>query len=95
MKPKISIRYCPLCGWLLRSAWMAQELLTTFIDELEEVALVPAGKGEFKILCDAETIWDRSVHGGFPDVATLKQIVRDAACPDKSLGHIDKSRNSG
>ncbi|MDZ7934204.1 MAG: Rdx family protein [Emticicia sp.] len=30
MKPKITLEYCPKCHWLLRSAWLAQELLTTF-----------------------------------------------------------------
>ncbi len=41
-KPRISILYCTQCNWLLRAAWMAQELLQTFSDELGEVALIPA-----------------------------------------------------
>ena len=28
--PRIEIEYCTQCRWLLRAAWMAQELLTTF-----------------------------------------------------------------
>ena len=32
---KIVIEYCPGCQWLLRSAWMAQEILNTFENELE------------------------------------------------------------
>jgi len=40
-KPRIEFRYCTQCRWLLRAAWMAQELLTTFEKELGEVALVP------------------------------------------------------
>ena len=43
MKPTITIEYCPKCNWLARAAWMSQELLTTFNEELEghvcEVAL--------------------------------------------------------
>ena len=42
--PRLEIEYCTQCRWLLRAAWLAQELLTTFVDELGEVALVP-GKG--------------------------------------------------
>ena len=38
---RLEIRYCRQCRWLLRAAWMAQELLTTFDDVLGEVALVP------------------------------------------------------
>ena len=29
------------CRWMLRSAWMCQELLTTFKEELHSVTLVP------------------------------------------------------
>ncbi|MGL5495811.1 MAG: Rdx family protein, partial [Aeromonas sobria] len=29
-KPRIEIRYCTLCRWMLRAAWLAQELLSTF-----------------------------------------------------------------
>jgi selenoprotein W-related protein len=47
MKPKITLEYCPKCHWLLRSAWMAQELLTTFEAELSEVSL---RAGSFKVL---------------------------------------------
>ena len=42
MKPVITIEYCPKCGWMLRAAYMAQELLTTFTDELKGVLLQPA-----------------------------------------------------
>jgi selenoprotein W-related protein len=34
ISPVIEITYCRLCGWGLRAGWMAQELLTTFADEL-------------------------------------------------------------
>ncbi|MES3037647.1 MAG: Rdx family protein, partial [Bdellovibrionota bacterium] len=29
-KPSIRITYCTQCSWMLRAAWMAQELLSTF-----------------------------------------------------------------
>ena len=35
----------PKCGWLPRAAWIAQELLQTFSDDLTEVALVPDKPG--------------------------------------------------
>ena len=35
MKPTITIEYCPKCHWLLRSAYMAQEFLTTFENDLK------------------------------------------------------------
>jgi predicted Rdx family selenoprotein len=25
-RPRVEIEYCTQCGWLLRAAWMAQEL---------------------------------------------------------------------
>ena len=59
LKPRIEIRYCTLCRWMLRAAWLAQELLSTFDSDLGEVALVPASKGEFKILVNGIQGWDR------------------------------------
>ena len=47
--PRVEIVYCTQCRWMLRAAWMAQELLTTFADELGEVALVPGTGGVFQI----------------------------------------------
>lgn len=89
-KPRVAITYCTQCRWLLRAAWMAQELLSTFRDDLGEVALVPATGGTFTITCGPDTIWDRSRDGGFPDVKLLKQRVRDTLAPGRDLGHLDR-----
>ncbi len=89
-RPVVRITYCTQCHWLLRAAWMAQELLSTFAAELGEVALVPGSGGIFTIACDGTLIWDRKRDGGFPDAARLKQFVRDASWPERSLGHSDR-----
>ena len=90
-KPRIAITYCRQCQWLLRAAWMAQELLSTFAEDLGEVALVPATGGAFSISLDGELIWERKRDGGFPDVRTLKQKVRDRLDPGRDLGHVDRA----
>lgn len=41
-KPNVEITYCTGCRWLLRAAWVAQELLTTFDTELASVTLIPS-----------------------------------------------------
>ncbi|MGL6071293.1 SelT/SelW/SelH family protein [Craterilacuibacter sp.] len=87
--PRLAIHYCTGCRWLMRAAWMAQELLTTFEKELGEVALVPGHGGVFRILCDDELLWDRKIDGGFPDIKALKQRVRDRIAPGKALGHSE------
>jgi selenoprotein W-related protein len=87
--PRVEIHYCTQCRWLLRAAWMAQELLSTFADELGEVALAPGQGGVFQIRVDGDLIWDRAVQGGFPDVKELKQFVRDRIAPNKDLGHSE------
>jgi selenoprotein W-related protein len=53
MKPRVEITYCTQCRWLLRAAWMAQELLVTFETELGEVALVPGTGGIFEVKLNA------------------------------------------
>ena len=88
-KPILRITYCTQCNWLLRSAWMAQEVLSTFSLEMGEVILVPGTGGIFEIALDGEVIWERKRDGGFPDVKQLKQLVRDRIDPERSLGHID------
>ena len=69
---------------------MAQELLSTFGNELGEVALMPGTGGIFQISYDGQIIWDRKVDGGFPDARTLKQRVRDRLDPGRDLGHLDR-----
>lgn len=88
-KPRITILYCTQCNWLLRSAWLAQELLTTFAFELSEVALQPGTGGIFLIHCDDVLVWDRKIENGFPEAKILKQRIRDLIAPDKPLGHSD------
>lgn len=91
MKPTITIEYCPKCGWMLRAAYMAQELLTTFSDELHGVLLQPSEiSGRYTIRVDDEELFDRKRAGHFPEIKELKQLVRDVVAPDKSLGHSDK-----
>ena len=91
MQPTITIEYCPKCGWMLRAAYMAQELLTTFTEELHAVSLQPSGRsGSYIISVDGAVLFDRKVEGRFPEIKELKQLVRDKICPEKNLGHSDK-----
>ncbi len=89
-KARVEIEYCTQCRWLLRAAWMAQELLTTFEAELGEVALVPGSGGIFEVRANGTVLWSRRERGRFPDIKELKQTVRDAVAPGKSLGHTDR-----
>lgn len=90
-KPRIVITYCSRCQWLLRSAWLAQELLNTFADDLAEVALRPAEtSGTFEIFLDEQSLWERTQDGGFPEAKILKQRVRNLIDPDRPLGHTDR-----
>jgi len=89
-QPRVEIEYCTQCRWLLRAAWMAQELLTTFAAELGEVALLPGSGGTFEVRVEGETIWSRAAQGRFPEAKELKQRIRDRVVPGRSLGHVDR-----
>lgn len=89
---RVEIQYCTQCRWMLRAAWMAQELLTTFEDEIEEVALRPGTGGVFTVHAAGELVWSRAVEGRFPEIKELKQRVRDKIAPEKSLGHSEKKQ---
>lgn len=91
MKPTVSIEYCPKCGWMLRAAYMAQEILTTFSNEVHGVLLQPSEtSGSYVISIDGNVVFDRRSAGRFPEIKELKQLVRDVVAPDKSLGHSDR-----
>lgn len=89
-KLSVSIAYCTQCNWMLRAAWMAQELLSTFSLELGAVTLIPGTGGIFEIRLGDELIWERKRDGGFPDSRVLKQLVRDRIDPERDLGHVDR-----
>ncbi|MGB3850900.1 MAG: SelT/SelW/SelH family protein [Tunicatimonas sp.] len=90
MAYRITITYCTKCRWLLRAAWMAQELLTTFGTDLEEVALRPGTGGIYEVHLNEELIFSRQQAGRFPEAKELKQRVRDRIDPERDLGHSDR-----
>ena len=87
--PRVEIEYCTQCRWLLRAGWTAQELLTTFQDELGEVALIPGTGGVFEVRVGDALVWSRAGEGRFPELKELKRRVRDVVAPDRPLGHSD------
>lgn len=91
MKPLITIEYCPKCGWLLRAAYMAQEILTTFNDDIKSVTLQPSETGgAYRIFIGDNKIFDRKEYNGFPEIKEIKQRIRDIINPHKDLGHADR-----
>jgi selenoprotein W-related protein len=84
--PRLEIEYCTQCRW---AAWVAQELLTTFQDELGEVALLPGTGGVFEVRLDGEVVWSRAHEGRFPELKELKQRLRDRVAPGRVLGHSE------
>ena len=47
--PRVAITFCTQCRWMLRAAYFAQELLSTFGGSIGEVALIPATGGLFTV----------------------------------------------
>jgi selenoprotein W-related protein len=88
---RVEIEYCTGCRWLLRAAWLAQELLSTFESELAELALIPGTTGGIlEVRLDGQMIWSRKDQGHFPEAKELKQRVRDIVAPGRNLGHVDR-----
>lgn len=86
----IEITYCRQCRWMLRAAWVAQELMTTFEDDLAAVTLRAGSGGVFDVALDGEVIHSRKSAGGFAEMRELKQLVRDRVSPARELGHSDR-----
>lgn len=69
---------------------MAQELLTTFNEDLGGVLLRPSETGgRYTIFLDEKVLYDRKEQGHFPEIKELKRMVRDVVHPGMSLGHVD------
>lgn len=94
MQHIVTIAYCTQCRWMFRAVWMAQELMSTFEAELDEVRLQKTTGGQFNIWADDQLIFSRKESGRFPEITELKQLVRDVIAPDKPLGHSDKPKTS-
>ncbi len=79
----------------MKAAYMAQEFLTTFAEDLKEVTLVPSEvNGRYMIFINDKKIFDRKESGGFLDIKELKQLVRDIVSPGKNLGHSDRKSSA-
>ncbi|MEM6709108.1 MAG: Rdx family protein [Pseudomonadota bacterium] len=91
MTHRVVITYCPGCRWLPRATWVAQELLTTFADELTELSLRPGNSGVFDVSVNDRVVWTRRDTGRFPELAELKRLVRNEIAPEKDLGHSERS----
>ena len=90
----VEIEYCTQCRWLLRAAWLAQELLTTFDADLNAVSLMPGTGGVFEVRLNGATLFSRKAEGRFPESKELKQLIRDVIAPERDLGHSDKLEHS-
>lgn len=88
-KQVVEIEYCTQCRWLLRAAWIAQELLTTFDTDLTSVNLTPGTGGIFDIRLNGVLLFSRKAAGRFPESKEIKQLIRDVIDPERSLGHSD------
>ena len=73
----------------MRAAWMGQELLSTFEDELEELSLKPGRVGQFEIYVNEKSVFNRKREGRFPELKEVKQLVRDIIAPEKNLGQSE------
>ncbi len=89
--PQVRIRYCNGCRWMMRAAWTAQELLTTFEEMLDGVFIGPGESGQFDVWVDEILLWSRKQEGGFPELKQLKQRLRDQIAPERTLGHSDSN----
>ena len=91
---QVEIEYCTQCRWLLRAAWLAQELLTTFEADLNGVNLMPGSGGILEVRLNGAVLFSRKQEGRFPESKELKQLIRDVIAPERDLGHSEKKSHS-
>lgn len=70
-KHVIEIEFCTQCRWMLRAAWLAQELLVTFENDIQSVNLMPSTGGILDIRLDGNCVFSRKAVGRFPESKEL------------------------
>ena len=89
-KRSVTVEYCTKCKFMMRSAWIAQELLQSFEGDIDEAVLKPCEiPGIWRIYANDQQVWDRKTERGLPEMKDLKRRVRDIIAPDKNLGHAE------
>jgi predicted Rdx family selenoprotein len=92
--PRVTIRFCTQCRWMLRAAYFAQELLSTFSTALGEVSLIPDVGGVFVIeLYYTEPLSTEPLSGN--DVDSEKTISESGEIHIKHLILWDRKEDGG
>ena len=74
-KLTIEIAYCVRCNFLARATWVAQELLHTFADYTQSLALVPAHGGIFEVRVNGELVASTKTEGSYPEIRVLREKI--------------------
>ena len=72
---------------MLRASWMAQELLSTFEEEIGGVTLIPGTGGIFEVRVDGEVIASNREDMKMPELGAVKRALRDRVSPERRIGH--------
>jgi selenoprotein W-related protein len=71
----VDIEYCVPCGFLPRAEDVQHDLLETFGEELDSVALVTGDHGVFRVTVDDELVFDKEDNEY--DIDEITRRVRD------------------
>jgi selenoprotein W-related protein len=81
--PNVSISYCTTSRWLIRAAWLAQEIVLAAAEDVASVTLIPVRPsskvGDFVVSLEGQVVWDQAEKGRFPEVSELKHVLKARA----------------
>ncbi|KAF2719148.1 seleno protein domain-containing protein [Polychaeton citri CBS 116435] len=91
--PRVAITFCTQCRWMLRAAYFAQELMSTFGNSIGEVALIPATGGVFQVHLTYRPPQGQSTDGvSQDDETTLVQPEKILIWDRKSEGGFPETK---
>jgi len=65
---RLEIEYCLECGYWPRAAWMANEIMSNYRDDVASINLVAGHRGIFKVSINDEVVYDKKSNGDrFPE----------------------------
>ncbi|HEX5938747.1 MAG TPA: Rdx family protein [Dehalococcoidia bacterium] len=74
-RPTITITYCTACNFTARAAWLAQELLHTFHEQISGVLIVPGTGGVLDVALGERIVYSKADVGRDPSIKELRDAL--------------------
>lgn len=76
MVKEIEIQYCTSWNYLPKAASLADEILSTFKQDISRLVLVPSDGGRFEVSFDGDLVFSKLAEKRFPENAEIMGQIK-------------------